>query len=257
MKLSSKLLAVFVIIFIFGGVFFTTAMGWWATESSKVPAKYSEGEAAGEYDPADIRGSYSFGDINASFDVPIEVLSTAFQIPAGSDAASFQLKSLEEIYAGLPEEIGTSSVRLFVALYKGLPVELDGSFLLPEAVEILKQQGTLSAEQEAYLAEHTVGTGAVEAVEQAPAAVEQPAATATAPAEQPAAAPTEHVQPVGTVTGKTTFQNLLDWGVAQDRIEGVIGEAMPAPQTVIKDYCALKGLEFSTIKTALQAEIAP
>jgi hypothetical protein len=228
-------------------------MGWWATVNSKIPVKYSEGEAAGQLNPADIRGSYTFGEISTLFEVPLADLGAAFQIPSDSDAASFQLKSLEEIYGGLPEEIGTSSVRLFVALYKGLPVDLsDGSFLLPRGVEILKQQGKLTPEQETYLETHTVGDAepAVNSVTPTvPALVETPVA------EPGAVTPTEHVQPDRTLTGKTTFQEVLDWGVPQAALEKIIGEALPSPQTVVKDFCTLKGLVFSTIKPAVQAEI--
>jgi len=74
---------------------------------------------------------------------------------------------------------------------------------------------------------------------------------------EPTAAPaaTEHVAPARTITGKTTFQELLDWGLSEDAIRQIIGGELPALSTVIKDYLTGKGLEFSPIKTALQAEI--
>jgi len=64
-----------------------------------------------------------------------------------------------------------------------------------------------------------------------------------------------HVQTDKTVTGSTTFQNLLDWGVSQAAIEKVIGDKMPGAATVIKNYATGKGLEFSTLKTPLQTEV--
>jgi hypothetical protein len=66
--------------------------------------------------------------------------------------------------------------------------------------------------------------------------------------------PTEHVQEARTITGKTTFQDLLDWGMTVEAIQEVIGEDMPAPSTLIKDYAIGKGLEFSTIKSELQVK---
>ena len=54
---------------------------------------------------------------------------------------------------------------------------------------------------------------------------------------------------------KTTFQEVLDWGVSQEIIEQVMGAPMPNPLTKIKDFCAEKGLDFETIKPALQAEV--
>ncbi len=68
-------------------------------------------------------------------------------------------------------------------------------------------------------------------------------------------APTEHIAPANTVTGKTTLQELLDWGVSKEALQRILGSDLPAPSTVIKDFVTSKGLEFTTIKTLLQAEI--
>ena len=67
MTLTSKPLAVILFVVMFGGIAFSSAMGWWATESTKVPVTFTEGEFAGQANPADIRGSYTFGDIAKSF----------------------------------------------------------------------------------------------------------------------------------------------------------------------------------------------
>jgi hypothetical protein len=67
--------------------------------------------------------------------------------------------------------------------------------------------------------------------------------------------PTEHVAPEKTITGKTTFQELLDWGVPEDAIRQVIGGDLPALSTVIKDYVTQQGTEFSSVKSALQIEV--
>jgi hypothetical protein len=77
----------------------------------------------------------------------------------------------------------------------------------------------------------------------------------SAPAAETTLTPTDHVVPTGIITGKTTFQELLDWGVSQDAIQKAIGEGLPAPATVIKDYATGKGLEFAAIKTLLQDEV--
>ena len=55
--------------------------------------------------------------------------------------------------------------------------------------------------------------------------------------------------------GKTTFQELLDWGVPQERIEAVLGGPMPAPGVVIKDYVTAQGKEYATVREVLQAEV--
>jgi hypothetical protein len=74
---------------------------------------------------------------------------------------------------------------------------------------------------------------------------------------QPSAtpAPTEHAALPKTVTGKTTFQELLDWGVSKETVQKIIGADLPATSTLIKDYVTGKGLAFPTIKTLLQAEV--
>lgn len=86
-----------------------------------------------------------------------------------------------------------------------------------------------------------------------------PQATVTpvvVPTETVAASlPTEHVAPDKTITAKTTFQDLLDWGVQEEAIELIIGGDLPTPDTVIKDFVKQKGMEFSPVKTALQIEV--
>jgi hypothetical protein len=85
------------------------------------------------------------------------------------------------------------------------------------------------------------------------------AAAAAAPAVPanvmaPAAAAKEPVAATDrTIKGSTTFQNLLDWGVAKQDIEKVLGAPMGASGMTIKDFCTAKGVEFSTVKTPLQA----
>ena len=155
MKLTSKPLAAAIFVILFGGIIFTTWMGWWQTETTREPAKYNEGELAGQYNPADIRGSYTFGDVSNLFEIPMSDLQTAFHLPPGSDPAAVALKDLESIYSELPVEIGTASVRMFTAYYKGLPYEpSEETYLFAEAIDILKQQGHLTPQQTEYLEQH-------------------------------------------------------------------------------------------------------
>lgn len=245
MKLTAKPLAVILFVILFGSIIFTTAMNWWQTESQKVPATFTEGEAAGEYNPADIRGSYTFQDIETSFDVPVGDLAAAFAIPAESDAAAYAIKDLETLYAAQAEagtEIGTGSVRYFTALYTGLPYEVvEDTYLPAPAVDLLKSRVVLTAEQLAYLEAHTVP-------------LELPATTLTeSPAEE---VKSEEEAETGTILkGKTIFQELLDWGVSQEFIESTIGGPLPAPGVKVKDYCTEANLDFEEIKVVLQAEI--
>ena len=89
MKLKSNLLGVIVLTVLFGGIALTTALNLWTTETAKVPVKFDTGEAAGEYNPEDIRGSYAFGDISELFDIPLDDLATAFGLPDDMDAGRF------------------------------------------------------------------------------------------------------------------------------------------------------------------------
>jgi hypothetical protein len=57
------------------------------------------------------------------------------------------------------------------------------------------------------------------------------------------------------IKGKTSFQEILDWGVSQEIIEQVLGVPMPNPLITVKDFCTEKGLDFETIKPALQVEV--
>ena len=241
MNLTSKPLAIIVMVLMFGGIFFSSAMGWWATESTKEPVTFTDGEFAGEANPADIRGSYTFSDIANSFDVTPEVLAQAFGITEG-DPAVFAVKELEVIYADSGFEIGTASVRLFVAYYVGLPFDTtDLEIYMPQsATDILLAKGNLSPEQIAYLEQFTVSVDVM-----APA-VEPVAETTHVPAESS----TGYM-----VKGKTTFGELITWGVPQETIEGLIGMSMPDPAMSVKDFASANGLDFETLKPALQAEV--
>ncbi len=244
MKLTAKPLAVILFVILFGSIIFTTAMNWWQTESQKVPATFTEGEAAGEYNPADIRGSYTFQDIENSFKVPVADLATAFVIPADSDAAAYAIKDLETLYAAQAEagtEIGTGSVRYFTALYTGLPYELiEETYLPAPAVELLKTKAVLTVEQVVYLEAHSVP-------------LELPATALTqVPTEE---AMVKEQETDTTLKGKTTFQELLDWEVSQEFIETAIGGPLPATGVKVKDYCTEANLNFEEIKIVLQAEI--
>jgi len=247
MSITSKPLAVIVLVMLFGGILFSSAMGWWATESSKVPVAFSEGEFAGQANPADIRGSYTFGDIANSFDVTPDILAQAFGISEG-DPAAFAVKEIETIYADSGYEIGTNSVRLFVAFYSGLPFDTTGQeiYLPQSAMDILKARDNLTAEQVAYIEQYTAILG-----ESAPATEIQPAVgTAPVASESPATTSEEYL-----VKGKTTFGELLTWGVPQEVIEQLIGAPMPDPAMTLKDCASANGLNFETLKPAVQVEV--
>lgn len=254
MNLTSKPLAAIILVILFGGITFTTGMNWWQTESTKQPARYTEGEFAGQSNPADIRGSYTFGEIEKSFGVPSAILAQAFAIQA-NEPAGFAVKGLEEIYAASEFEIGTASVRLFVAFYNGLPIDLSTDMYLPENAAALLKERTLPPEQLKYLESHIIPNPAAASTSPEPAPV-QTTRFVSAPevAETQSAAPSKS-STERLVKGKTTFKEVLEWGVSREIIEKILGAAMPSPLTKVKDFCTEKGLEFETLKAAIQVEI--
>jgi hypothetical protein len=159
MKIKPQTAVFASILFVVAGILGSMALGWWQTESTKVPQRLETVAPAGEkaaYDPADIRGSYTLTEISNVFEIPLEELAAAFSIDQGS-AAVFKVKELETIYTDPASEVGTASMRLFVAWYKGLPFELkEDSFLPAPAVEILREKAKMTPEQEAYLNMHTL-----------------------------------------------------------------------------------------------------
>ena len=77
MKISTRVMAILVFALLVGGIGLSIALGAWSTKSEKIPATYGEGEAAGEYNPADIRGSYTFGEVSSLFEHPVTDLDEA------------------------------------------------------------------------------------------------------------------------------------------------------------------------------------
>ena len=78
MKIKSKDIAPIVLAFFVIGITVTIFLNYWNTGKIKEPAKYTSGKFEGLYDPSDIRGSFSFADINNAFNVPAEDLAEAF-----------------------------------------------------------------------------------------------------------------------------------------------------------------------------------
>lgn len=158
MKIKAHWTVLASIAFVLAGILLSAAMGWWQTQSTKIPQRLEAAQpgATGAYDPADIRGSYTFSEISRLFELPLEDLAKAYGVEAAR-AGGFKVKELETIYTDPGDEVRTSSVRLFVAWYKGLPYELKEESSLPApAAAILREKASLSAEQLAYLDSHSL-----------------------------------------------------------------------------------------------------
>lgn len=249
MRINSKWLAGFIFVIVFGGISLSAIPGWWRTESSKIPQEFSSGEFSGTYNPADIRGSYTFGDVSNLFNIPLVDFQNAFLLTE-TDPSLVKLKDLEGLFAEASAngmEIGTGSVQLFVAYYLGLPFVTDEEYLPSSAVDVLKQKGNLTAEELTYLDGHSVPISPVAG---------QNNLVVPVASEVPSTSSTEHpIESVNTIKGSTTFRELLDWGVPEEKISAILGLPMPNPLLTIKDFCLDNGLEFGTLKTELQLEI--
>ena len=238
MQNKAALVASILIISIATGYGITKATGYWRTESSKIPAKITEGEFAGENDPGDIRGSYSFSDIERAFGVPPEITAAAFGLK-GDNPGELQAKSLEAAWGELEGgvEIGTDAVRLFTSLWSGIPYDAEETTVLPErAVDILESNRKIDAEKAAELRQT-----AVDLPEDASGEV----ISGTASAE-------DHEVPDRMVRGLTTFGDLKGWGVSEEMWMEEFGEPMGSRAASMKDWADETGIPMSEIKSKAQ-----
>lgn len=242
MRIKTTLLAFIVITVIFTGIATTMALDIWTTTTNKIPVTYKDGEHAGEYNPEDIRGSYSFDDVSRLFEVDLDVLLDAFGIAPETVGTEILNKDLETLYADLESEIGNGSVQLFVAMYKNLPIETEDTYLPSRAVEIiLEENNALTEEQKAYLESHQVEIVGTRSLSSGSVTEPVPAVTE------------EKVEEENLVNGSATFQKVLDAGITKEQIAEILGKPMPLPNQTVKDFCLAEGLSFSTIKEQLNA----
>ncbi len=162
-----------------------------------------------------IKGWMTLAQVTTTFNIPLTTLLQQFNLPADTPAET-ALKDLE------------SDTFDVTALRDWLIAQQDGE---QQAIEQPAQQET-------------------------PQPTAEPLATLTEPeVANPAPTATVHIPTENTLTGKTTFQELYNWGLSQETIQKMIGEEPPLPGIVIKDYAVGKGMEFSTLKTQIQAEL--
>ncbi|MGB4585547.1 MAG: hypothetical protein WBH66_00680 [Rectinemataceae bacterium] len=261
MKLTIKSMTIIVVGTFIIGIAGAALLGFWQTTSTKQPVTIKEGEFAGLPNPSDIRGSYTWTDVAKAFNFDVKLILLGF----GATVETEKVNTLEAIYgeAGLPEgtEIGTDSVRLFVSLLTGLPhASEEGTILPASTIPVLRENGKADPALIDEAAAKAFDTSAM----QVPVAALAPAAAAPAP--QPiATTPTtvkaagieaEHVAVVGTVTGKTTFKELKDWGLSEEKIKSATDGKIGPDGTAVKDWAAANGLTFSELKVKLQDLLA-
>lgn len=231
MKLNSSKIFIILVVVLFGFIYLSKLGGLWITESKKEVKVIDQGELIGMPDPEDIRGSYSLGDIENNFDIPVNDMAKAFGIE-NDNLADFQIKELENIYVDLGEdiEIGTESVRIFVSMYKDIPFEWSGD--IPNtAVEVLKSNNMINESEEAYLAEHSIDMNNTTDNQRVDTEIDH---------EQSEEAP--------TVNGKTTVKDLINSGIDERVIIDTIG-SYANENMLLRDICNENGVSFSVVKT--------
>jgi hypothetical protein len=240
MRIKTVSVAITIIVVIFGGIVIASAAGFWNTKNSKEPRRFSEGKFVGTYDPSDIRGSYSFGEISSLFDVPLEDMAYAFGIEKLKDPADFECRELEAIYAELKingTEIGTASVRLFVAFYTGLPFEPEaGTYLPAQAYDVLNSKALdITQERLDYLKEIVI---------------EVPVSEQNTVEHSEEKSNTDYF-----VKGSTTFRDLILQGLEKDEMESLIGEEISDIDQKIKDFCDTNDITFGPVKQMLEEKL--
>jgi ferredoxin len=236
--LTGKTVGLLSLIIFFGAIGTSFSLGWWQTVSQKVPRLIAEGELAGEYDPSDIRGSYTFGDIERHFAVPADFLARSYLISA-DDPTLIAAKDLELTYGEMLEdnelELGTDSLRYLVSLYLGFPYTPEDTTGLPiPGLEMLLEQDRIDVS----LYEQLVRERGVQLDEIQPVAAE-PETTA-----------------VLEIKGITTFNDLLSNGVRREDLEEVLGFPIASTTQTIKEAAEEAGIEFSVLKQRILEHLA-
>lgn len=233
------LLAVVTFVVFFGGIATAQSLDLWKSTSSREPVRISQGAFEGTYDPADIRGAYVLGETSQYFDIPLEDLAMAFEVPLAL-AANVRHGDLEDYYHELDArgtEIGNGSVKLFVALYRGIPYEVEEpTYLLPGGVEILLEKAPLTDEQRQYILDHRI----------------EPGSYTTPDWERLARDITEKAETF-SITGNTTFQDLLNSGMSPEAIESIIQAPLPELTRTVQGFAEEQGTGFGKIREQLEA----
>ena len=252
------MVALIILVVMFGGIYLTIGTGHWATSRTTEPITLE----SGEYDPADIRGSYTFAEIEQFFGIPKELLFKAFLIPEEKRTDTFMIKDMhEEMFApvvieGVEIEVGTDLVRVFTSLYSGLPYESTETTHLPVSmVNVLIDEQKLDDEQTAYWRSHTfdlvlLQEGTAESQE-GDAQTQTPEPDDTKPNESLEGAQTDGVQAV-EMKGSTTLGTLLEYGLTIEQFKEIFGVDFPDDATItFKDFTDQHGLDRETIKTKI------
>jgi hypothetical protein len=244
-KLNAVIMAIIIFIFFVVGIGGSMLFNIWKTQSGKVPITFKDGDFEGLPNPADIRGSYSFGDIETAFEVPAGDLAKAFGVETWEDKRGFLCKYLEELYLNaVPDhEIGTDSVRFFTSLYTGLPYNPDKATALPEAaLELLLKKAKITETRGVEIKDHFFPV----------LLYDQKPDDETGTAKEQISVEHDENEDNRLIKGKTTFYDLQQWGLSKEDIISVTNDDGWINNQTVRDWALNKGLEFSDYMEKLQ-----
>ena len=125
-------------------------------------------------------------------------------------------------------------------MYTRLPYS--GMEYLPStAVEVLKEEGKWSDELEALTMDYIIDVGNK---------LSEIETLTDNEVNEDSVIDTEHDEII-EVKGKTTFADVIDWGVEKEMIEDIIGFEIKNENMLIRDECEANGLNFSEIKSLI------
>lgn len=234
--MKSRMLFIIILVITFGGIYVADMLGFWQTEAIKEASIIEEGDYKGLPNPEDIRGSYTFLDIENSYGIDSSILAKAFNIKTDNPDI-VKTMEIEDVYAYLGDdfEIGTGSVRLFVAIYTGVPhSSLEN--IPSTAVSVLKDSGKWNDTLQSELADYIIQVEAV------PTQSSMKAADSSSEEEN---------EVTEGVTGKTTVKELIAMGIALEELESVIGSKIEDQNLLVKEVCDQNGVSFSTVKDTI------
>jgi len=236
MKIKSIHILLAIIIIIGGGILLASELDLYNTTRVKSPRKTVEGI----YDVTDMRGSHTLEEIEKYYQLPASSVIEAFGLRPDTIPSSFQLKDMKEIFTPVELEgegyiVETDTVKVFTSLYLKIPYVSDETFYLPEkTVNYLIENDKLIGEEKEYWQGHTFK---LEYLDSKYLAASEFSKIAVEEAEG------------FKVTGRTTIQELLDFGVTEEKFEEIIGFKVPDNKSVsVRDFVIDKGLEFGEIK---------
>ncbi len=208
----------------------------------------------------------------------LETIYGELGLPEGTEIGTDSVRLFVSLLTGLPH-VPEEGTILPIAAVEVLRAEGKGSAEQIEEASAKAWKQAPSQSAEAVAASNSAPVPAASAAAAAPQTQAAPMATTVAPAA-PKAAPVQSAaattadpvattttvhspSPTGTgsgtgavpgsITGKTSFKDLKSWGLSEDEIKSVTGGKIGPDLASIRDWATANGLEFSGLKSGLQA----